>query len=76
MGDEIEFCENENPSKSIVVRVTGLLKHPSFEELFADREPTLFGQESKGELLQEVRSFYSIDEEQRYGVVGIRFEVV
>ncbi len=76
LGDEIEFSENNNPQNKVRTRVVGLLRYQSFESLFTDHEPYLFGEESKKFLLNQIKQFYSTEDEQRYGVVGIRIEVI
>lgn len=76
LGDEIEFSENDNPEKKVRARVKGLLHYQSFKELFADHDPSLFGGESKEFLLNQIKQFYSDEDEQKYGVVGIRIEVI
>jgi len=75
IGDEIEFSENDHPENNVRARVTDILRYPSFKELFADHEPTLFGGESKEFLHNEIKQFYSDEEEQKNGVVGFRIEV-
>jgi ASC-1-like (ASCH) protein len=76
LGDEIVFSENEHPEHTVRTRVKGLLRYPSFKELFSELDPGLFGCESQDLLLAEVRQFYSTEDEQKYGVVGIEIEVV
>jgi len=76
LGDEIEFSENNNPKSKVGTRVIGLLRYQSFESLFADHEPSLFGEESRKFLLNQIKQFYSTEDEQKYGVVGIRIEVI
>ncbi len=51
-----------------------LYRHPSFDDLFSSSHPSLFGGESKESLITEIRQFYTEDDEEKYGVVGIRFE--
>ncbi len=74
LGDEIEFSENENPTNKVTTRVRGLLRYGSFKDLFADHAPALFGEESREFLLNQIKQFYSDEEEQKYGVLGIRLE--
>jgi ASC-1-like (ASCH) protein len=56
--------------------VKGLLRYQTFKELFDDHEPSLFGEDSRDFLLTQIKSFYSDEDEQKYGVVGIRLELV
>jgi len=76
LGDEIEFSENDHPGNKVHTKVTGLLRYQSFESLFADHEPALFGGESREFLLNQIKQFYSDEDEQKYGVVGIRIALV
>lgn len=76
IGDEILFSENDHPENNVKARVKGLLRYQSFEELFADHEPSLFGGESREFLLNEIKQFYSDNDEQKNGVIGLRIEVI
>ena len=76
IGDTIEFSENDNPEHKTITVVKGLLRYATFAELFADHDPTLFGEESKEFLLHQIRQFYSDEDEQTYGVVGIRLALI
>ena len=72
LGDEIEFSENDHPENKVNAKVIGLLRYQSFQDLFADHDPSLFGGESREFLLNQIKQFYSDEDEQKYGVVGIR----
>lgn len=76
IGDEIEFSENEHPENKVRTRVKGLLRYQSFADLFADHEPTLFGEESREFLLNQISQFYSDEDQRKDGVVGFRIEVL
>lgn len=76
IGDEIIFNENDKPENTTTTVVKGLLQYQTFAELFADYDPALFGEESRDFLLTQIKQFYSDEDEQKYGVVGIRLELV
>lgn len=76
IGDTIEFSENDNPENTAKTIVKGLLRYSTFKELFADHDPSLFGEESKEFLLNQIKQFYSDEDEQNYGVVGVRLELI
>lgn len=76
IGDQIVFSENENPENTVTTVVKGLLRYQTFKELFADHDPSLFGEDSRDFLLTQIKSFYSDEDEQKYGVVGVRLELV
>ena len=76
IGDQIVFSENNNPENSVVTVVKGLLRYQTFKELFADHEPSLFGEASRDFLLEQIKQFYSDEDEQKYGVIGIRLQLI
>lgn len=76
IGDEIVFASNEDSQQSVTAKVVGILRYASFERLFRDHNPSMFGGESTSALLEQIRQFYSHEEEAKYGVVGIRIEVI
>ena len=75
IGDTIKFSTNDS-AEAIHVRVAQLHKHPTFAKLFASFPPAEFGGESKEALLEEIHQFYAPADEARYGVVGIRLELI
>ncbi len=76
LGDEIEFSENDHPEHTAKTRVIGLLRYQTFKDLFADHDPALFGGENREFLLNQIKQFYSDEDEQKYGVVGVRLALV
>ncbi len=62
----------------IKVRVKGLLRFGSFEELFKFVPKKFLNHEglSIEEQIKRMRRYYTEGEERRYGVLGILFEVV
>ncbi len=76
IGDTIGFSENDKPENIVHATVTGLLQYRTFKELFADHEPSLFGEESRDFLLNQIKKFYSDEDEQKYGVIGIRLQLL
>jgi ASC-1-like (ASCH) protein len=76
IGDVIIFSENDKPENYVTTVVKGLLHYQTFEELFADHNPSLFGEEDKDFLLKQIKQFYSDEDEQKYGVVGIRIQLL
>lgn len=75
IGDEIEFSQNNDPNKILKTKVIALYRYESFEKLFSDFIPELFGCDSKEFLLEEISQFYSKEEQEKYGVIGIKIEV-
>lgn len=75
-GDLIEFARNDDPTIKILTKVVALYQYDSFKNLFSDFSPELFGGKSTDELIEEIEGFYSKGKQQKYGVLGIKFELV
>ncbi len=74
IGDEILFSDTDASETSLRVRVVGLTRYATFQELFAARDTQPFGGErGKMQLLDQVRTFYSAADEAKYGVLAIEF---
>lgn len=74
LGDRIIFANSENPSQTITATVVGLLRYATFHDLFSHNDPRKFGGESVEWLENQINDFYSAEDQQRYGVLGIEFE--
>lgn len=78
LGDIIIFKKEPDLEETLSVRVTGLLRYKSFEELFNDFPIDLMADKSmtKDELLNTLEEFYTPEKQKQYGVVGIRIEKI
>jgi ASC-1-like (ASCH) protein len=76
IGDCVEFVQNDGSNKKTSAKVKALYRYSSFDDLFSDFPPEFFGGVSKEMLIEEIKNFYSVEEEQRYGVVGIKIELL
>ena len=82
IGDFVSFTlpeeEDERGLKLIVAEVIALHRYASFAELFDTelKDKSGFSAYTKEEAVQKMREFYFIDEEERYGVLGIELQVV
>lgn len=78
IGDIIVFKRLENERETIKVRVKGLLRFRRFRDLFELLPKHLFGHEglSTEEQIERIRKYYSEEEEKKYGVLGIWFEII
>ena len=74
VGDYIEFTQSDDSTKKVGVRVVALYRYGTFYELFSNFPPAYFGGETKESLLVEIEQFYSPEEQNRFGVVGIKIE--
>ena len=75
VGDRIVFHNTEDTSQTITVLVTGLYKHATFRELFSSHKPEEFGGASVEQLIDQIYTFYSKEDEIKYGVVGIEIKI-
>lgn len=78
MGDTIIFQKEPGLEKTLKVKVIGLLRYNSFEELFNDFDISMLADSlmTKEELLTVLEEFYTPKKQKTYGVVGIRIEKV
>ena len=76
LNDHIVFTKITDTSQQLEVVVKGLLRYNSFEELFKDVDYNICGPaNSLEEKLEHIHRIYSIEEEQKYGVLGIHVEI-
>lgn len=76
LGDMITFINRESPEQTVEAKVVGLLRYTTFHDLFTNNNPAKFGGESVEWLEDQISEFYTPEDQQRYGVVGIEFELV
>lgn len=77
IGDFIEFCLIDNPREKLQTRVTALHRFDSFQKLYA-----LLPKEKLGYKPYEIPepnhmdAYYSREEQEKFGVIGIEIEVI
>ena len=76
LGDEIEFSENDYPEKKLLTRVKGLIRYQTFKDMFTDHDMSLFGGTEIVTLTEKIHEFYKEEDEKKYGVLGIRIELL
>lgn len=76
LGDTIEFAKSEDDK--FEARVVGLLRYGTFAELFEDFDISILADASmtKEELLGVLSEFYTPEKQAKFGVVGIRLELI
>jgi hypothetical protein len=74
LGDRIIFTNSDDLNQTATVTVIGLLRYATFHNLFSHNDPQKFGGESVEWLENQINEFYSAEDQQRYGVLGIEFE--
>lgn len=73
LGDEIIFHNDESP-EVIATKVIGLLRYQTFREMFEDNDPSKFGGPDAEWLTNQIEEFYSPEQQQTLGVIGIRIQ--
>ena len=78
IGDAIKFLKEPDLTESFDVKVTGLLRYSSFEDMFKDFDISVLSDKSmtKEELITVLEQFYTKEKQEKYGVLGIRFELI
>ena len=79
VGDMICFMQADDESKIIVARVKKLYVFPSFEELYKALPLTECGYTAdtvKDASPDDMKKYYTPEQERKYGVLGIKIEVV
>ena len=76
IGDTIIFQKEPELETTMRVKVIGLLRYNTFEELFEDFDIEMLADKSmtKQELLNVLEEFYTPKKQKQYGVVGIHIE--
>ena len=78
LGDTIIFQKEPELKISMKVKVIGLFRYKTFEELFEDFDIKILADKSmtKQELLNVLEKFYTPEKQKEYGVLGIRIEKI
>lgn len=78
IGDIIIFQKEPELEITLKVKVIGLLRYDSFEDLFKDFDIKIIADNSmtKKELLAVLEEFYTPEKQKEFGVIGIRIEKI
>ena len=78
IGDFIKFLKEPALNESFNAKVIDLLRYNSFEEMFKDFDISILSDESmtKDELISVLEQFYTKEKQEKYGVLGIRVELI
>ena len=75
IGDRIIFTNRDNSEQTVTTEVVGLLRYATFRDLFSHNNPRKFGGDNVEWLENQISEFYSIEDQNIYGVIGIEFKV-
>lgn len=81
LGDEIVFRLvgdglADDPVRTVTKRVTALHIYPDFEAMMYDLPVNRFGWNTPEQAVKEIGRFYTLEDQERSGVVGIFFSFV
>ena len=74
VGDTIIFT-NINTKEELRVKVTNLYKYKTFNELFDNIDNSRFGL-NKDDTYEIMYNFYTREDEEKYGALGIEIELI
>lgn len=75
IGDTIDFISRENGEK-VTVEIVDIEKAQRFSDLFTMLNKNATAEPNVEELINEVRPYYTEEEEVKIGVIGIRFHLI
>jgi ASC-1-like (ASCH) protein len=75
LNDIIKF-KNEVTNETFEVKVVGLIRYNSFNDLFDDFDIEVLADKemTKKELLDVLEQFYTKEKQEKYGVLGIKIQ--
>lgn len=78
IGDTIKFLNEAELTENFKVKIIGLLRYNSFEDMFKDFDISVLADKSmaKEELMQGLEQFYTKEKQKQYGVLRIRIELI
>ena len=76
VGDTLVFVNRADETKIIETQIIHIHKEPSFRKLFLNANTKgKFSTNSLDELINGIELYYSREDQEKYGVVGIEFTV-
>lgn len=76
VGDEIVFYDFSNSNDNFKVTVLKLHRAESFDALCKIIKPEQAGFSSKKDLITTLQEFYTLTDQQKFGVVGIEVQKI
>lgn len=75
LGDLLLFTDRTT-GQELLAKVVGVLRYPSFVELFNAFPPSHFGATNMQAAIDEVRQWYSPQSEKAHGVLGLKLHIL
>ncbi len=79
VGESIQFTNTDDQNDKIKVNIKDLSRFNTFTDMFSNLDLSKFGfsaETSVSEAVQIMRQYYSVDEENKYGVLGIHIKLI
>ena len=79
INDLITFSLIDHPQETLTVEIIGLYCSRTFQDLLNTLNKTTLGWTSEDTIdnkLNNIRQFYSIEDEHKYGVIGIHLKLI
>ena len=78
IGDTIKFLKEPKHEEYFQARVIGLLIYQTLEEMLKDYDISILADKTmtKDDLKGVLEQFYSKDEQQKYGIIGIKIKLL
>jgi ASC-1-like (ASCH) protein len=67
---------NRKTKAEMVAKIVGVLRYPSFVEMFHVNHANRFGADDARDLLTEVHHYYATEDEVKHGVLGLKLHVL
>jgi ASC-1-like (ASCH) protein len=79
IGDTLVFTQSSDTKNTVKVEVIALLRYKSFQDLVNDFSMEYFGypkEYSRKIFVESMYAFYSPEQEKKYGVLGIKIQLL
>lgn len=76
IGDIITFSKLPEETETVTTEIVGLLRYATFADLVEDFSPKRMGGTDKLSIVEGMIRYYSREEQEEYGVLGIKLRLV
>ncbi|MBE6153361.1 MAG: ASCH domain-containing protein [Firmicutes bacterium] len=78
IGDTITFFKEPDLIESFTTKVIDLLRYDTFNDMFNNYDISILADSSisRTDVINELEKFYPIEKQNKYGVLGIKIELI